>query len=97
MLWSSFVGKKKVGSLGHTHVLITHCILQSEERLPMRFSKLVEHVSKKPVPPHTKHFVVEVMVMDEEGEDVEVSRVLPVRYRVEADAIDQVPFIVVRI
>ncbi|KAI1795152.1 ubiquitin activating enzyme [Ganoderma leucocontextum] len=45
---------------------------KSEERLPMKFSKLVEHVSKKPVPPHTKHLIVEVMVSDEEGEDVEV-------------------------
>ncbi|CAL1700876.1 unnamed protein product [Somion occarium] len=45
---------------------------KSEERLPMRFSKLVEHVSKKPVPAHAKHLIVEVMVMDEEGEDVEV-------------------------
>lgn len=45
---------------------------QSEERLPMKFSKLVEFVSKKPIPPHVKHLVVEVMVSDEEGEDVEV-------------------------
>ncbi|OSX60314.1 hypothetical protein POSPLADRAFT_1066666 [Postia placenta MAD-698-R-SB12] len=45
---------------------------KSEERLPMKFSRLVEHVSKKPIPPHTKHLIVEVMVSDEEGEDVEV-------------------------
>ncbi|KAF5393762.1 hypothetical protein D9757_000269 [Collybiopsis confluens] len=45
---------------------------KSEERLPMKFSKLVEHVSKKPVSPNVKSFTVEVMVMDEEGEDVEV-------------------------
>ncbi|PFH52661.1 hypothetical protein AMATHDRAFT_74124 [Amanita thiersii Skay4041] len=45
---------------------------KSEERLPMKFSKLVEHVSKKPIPPHVKHLTVEVMVSDEEGEDVEV-------------------------
>lgn len=38
----------------------------------MKFSKLVEHVSKRPVPAHTKHFIGEVMVMDEDGEDVEV-------------------------
>jgi ubiquitin-activating enzyme E1 len=38
----------------------------------MKFSKLVEHVSKKPIPPHTKQLVTEIMVMDEEGEDVEV-------------------------
>jgi len=45
---------------------------KSEERLPMKFSKLVETVSKKPIPPHIKHLIVEVMVSDEEGEDVEV-------------------------
>ncbi|KAI0353574.1 ubiquitin activating enzyme [Trametes cingulata] len=45
---------------------------KSDERLPMKFSKLVEHVSKKPLPSHTKHLIVEVMVSDEEGEDVEV-------------------------
>ena len=50
-----------------------HDDVQSEERLPMKFSKLVEFVSKKPLPAHTKHLIVEVMVSDEEGEDVEVS------------------------
>ncbi|THH20157.1 hypothetical protein EW146_g1165 [Bondarzewia mesenterica] len=45
---------------------------KSAERLPMSFSRLVEHVSKKPVPAYVSHFIVEVMVMDEEGEDVEV-------------------------
>ncbi|KAI0723211.1 ubiquitin activating enzyme [Earliella scabrosa] len=46
---------------------------KAQERLPMKFSKLVEHVSKKPLPAHTKHLIVEVMVCDEDGEDVEVS------------------------
>ncbi|KAG6832894.1 hypothetical protein H0H92_004778 [Tricholoma furcatifolium] len=46
---------------------------KSEERLPMKFSKLVEFVSKKPIAPHVKHLVVEIMVSDEEGEDVEAS------------------------
>jgi ubiquitin-activating enzyme E1 len=45
---------------------------KSEERLPMKFSQLVEHVSKKAIPPYIKHLIVEVMVSDEEGEDVEV-------------------------
>lgn len=49
---------------------------KSAERLPMKFSKLVEHVSKRPIPPHTKHLLVEVMLMDEEGEDVEVPFIL---------------------
>jgi len=56
MLWSSFMLKPKV----------------SKERLEMKFSKLVESVSKKPIPHHVKHLLVEVLVMDEEGEDVEV-------------------------
>jgi ubiquitin-activating enzyme E1 len=38
----------------------------------MRFSALVEHVTKKPVPTHVTHFVVEVMASDEKEEDVEV-------------------------
>lgn len=45
---------------------------KSEERLPMRFSALAEHVSKKAIPPHVKHLLVEVMATDEEDEDVEV-------------------------
>ncbi|KAF8974646.1 ubiquitin activating enzyme [Flammula alnicola] len=45
---------------------------KSDERLSMKFSHLVEHVSKKPIPPHAKYLIVEVMVSDEEDEDVEV-------------------------
>jgi ubiquitin-activating enzyme E1 len=45
---------------------------KAQERLPMKFSELVANVSKKPIPPHVKHLVVEVMAGDEEGEDVEV-------------------------
>ncbi|KAI5479371.1 ubiquitin-activating enzyme E1 [Pseudohyphozyma bogoriensis] len=43
-----------------------------EERLKMPLSTLVETVSKKPIPPHVKDIIFEVMVNDEEGEDVEV-------------------------
>ncbi|KAL4075784.1 hypothetical protein J3A83DRAFT_4356971 [Scleroderma citrinum] len=49
---------------------------KSAERQPMKFSKLVEHVSKRPIPPHTKHLLVEVMLMDDDGEDVEVPFIL---------------------
>ncbi|PPQ92377.1 hypothetical protein CVT25_008727 [Psilocybe cyanescens] len=49
---------------------------KSDERLPMKFSHLVENVSKKPIPPHSKQLVVEVMVTDETDEDVEVSRLV---------------------
>ncbi|KAI6034062.1 ubiquitin activating enzyme [Pisolithus microcarpus] len=60
-----------------THSLDVTMVSQgSAERLPMKFSKLVEHVSKRPIPPHTKHLLVEVMLMDEEGEDVEVPFIL---------------------
>ncbi|KAF8528831.1 ubiquitin activating enzyme [Hysterangium stoloniferum] len=45
---------------------------KSEERLPMKMSKLVEFVSKKPLPTDARHLLVEVMVSDEDGEDVEV-------------------------
>lgn len=36
-------------------------------------SKLVETVSKKPIPPHVKAVIVEICANDKEGEDVEVS------------------------
>jgi hypothetical protein len=36
-------------------------------------SKLVETVSKKPIPPHVKAVIVEICANDTEGEDVEVS------------------------
>lgn len=39
----------------------------------MKMSDLVEHVSKKPVPPYARNILVEVMCNDVEGEDVEVS------------------------
>ncbi|KAG8721181.1 hypothetical protein FRC08_015294 [Ceratobasidium sp. 394] len=45
---------------------------KSQERLPMRMSELVEHVSKKAIPPWTKNLIVEVIAADEEGEDVEI-------------------------
>jgi len=40
--------------------------------MPMKMSQLVEHVSKKPLPKDTRHLLVEVMVLDKEGDDVEV-------------------------
>ena len=42
----------------------------------MKFSKLVEQVSKKPIPPHVKYLIVEIMASDEDGEDVEVLRLI---------------------
>jgi len=43
-----------------------------EERLSMPLSVLVETVSKKPIPPHVKDIVFEMMVNDDTDEDVEV-------------------------
>ncbi|WVR07187.1 hypothetical protein IAU60_004228 [Kwoniella sp. DSM 27419] len=45
---------------------------KTQDRLQMKMSELVEHVSKKPIPPWTKNLLVEVMVNDENDEDVEV-------------------------
>ncbi|ORZ23635.1 ubiquitin-activating emzyme E1 [Absidia repens] len=45
---------------------------KAEERLNMKMSKLVETVSKKPIPPHVKAVIVEICANDKEGEDVEV-------------------------
>ncbi|KAG0338439.1 SPS-sensor component ptr3 [Podila humilis] len=43
-----------------------------DERLPMKFSELVETVSKKPTPAHVKALTVEVMCYLDDGEDCEV-------------------------
>ena len=63
----------------------------------MKFSALVQHVTKKPIPAHVTHFVVEVMASDEEGEDVEVHirNRWPVFLPLNLSTA-QVPFIVVR-
>ncbi|KAF9086437.1 hypothetical protein BGX23_008884 [Mortierella sp. AD031] len=49
---------------------------KKKERLPMKFSKLVETVSRKPTAPHVKSFTVEVVCYDRDGEDVEVPYVV---------------------
>lgn len=43
-----------------------------KERLGMTMRQLIEHVSKKRIPPHVHWVVVEVMADDENGEDVEI-------------------------
>lgn len=48
-------------------------VIQGDERLGLKMSRLVEQISKRPIPPHTKQFLVEVVASDAEGEDVEVS------------------------
>lgn len=41
-----------------------------------RLSDLVENISKKPIPEHQKNVILEVVVEDESGEDVEVPYVM---------------------
>lgn len=45
---------------------------KQQERKALRFSDLVENVSKKPVPAWQKSLLVEVMVTDEQEEDQDV-------------------------
>ncbi|KAI8086353.1 ubiquitin-activating emzyme E1 [Halteromyces radiatus] len=45
---------------------------KAEERLNMKISKVVETVSKKPIPSHVKAVIVEICANDKEGEDVDV-------------------------
>ena len=41
-----------------------------------RMSKLVEHVSKKPVPEHQKNVIFEITAEDQKEEDVEIPYVM---------------------
>jgi len=41
-----------------------------------RMSKLVEHVSKKPVPDHQKNVIFEITAEDQKEEDVEIPYVM---------------------
>ena len=39
-------------------------------------SQLVEHISKKPIPPHQKNVIFEITCDDASGEDVDVPYVM---------------------
>ncbi|OJJ51159.1 hypothetical protein ASPZODRAFT_12000 [Penicilliopsis zonata CBS 506.65] len=47
-----------------------------KDRLPLPMSKLVEHISKKPVPEHQKNIIFEVTAEDQTEEDVEIPYVM---------------------
>ncbi|KAJ9271702.1 hypothetical protein DTO212C5_2127 [Paecilomyces variotii] len=47
-----------------------------KDRLPMPMSKLLEHISKKPIPEHQKNVIFEVTADDQSGEDVEIPYVM---------------------
>lgn len=54
----------------------TYMLEQISNIKPRRMSKLVEHVSKKPVPEHQKNIIFEVTAEDQTEEDVEVPYVM---------------------
>lgn len=68
MLFSSFMNKAKSKERLEMPCVTTHAVDTDAHRM----STLIETVSKRPLPPHVKSVVVEVMCNDEEGEDVEV-------------------------
>ncbi|CAI9628008.1 unnamed protein product [Alternaria burnsii] len=47
-----------------------------KDRMPLTMSKLVEHVSKKPVPEHQKNVIFEITAEDQKEEDVEIPYVM---------------------
>ncbi|WEW57408.1 E1 ubiquitin-activating protein [Emydomyces testavorans] len=47
-----------------------------KDRLPMKMSRLVEHISKKPIPSHQRNVIFEITAEDQSGEDVEVPYVM---------------------
>ncbi|KXL43568.1 hypothetical protein M433DRAFT_3558 [Acidomyces richmondensis BFW] len=49
---------------------------KTKDRLPMKMSKLVETISKKPIPEHQKNVIFEITAEDETEEDVEVPYVM---------------------
>ena len=51
-----------------------------KDRLPLKMSKLVETISKKPIPDHQKNVIFEITAEDMTEEDVEVPYVM-VKYR----------------
>ena len=49
---------------------------KTQDRMKLPISKLVELIGKKPIAPGTTHLVVETLLCDEEGEDVDVSFII---------------------
>ncbi|KAK5078217.1 E1 ubiquitin-activating protein [Lithohypha guttulata] len=53
---------------------------KTKDRMPLKMSKLVETISKKPIPEHQKNVIFEITAEDATEEDVEVPYVM-VKYR----------------
>ena len=70
--------KKKKGleitmlSCGVTLLYNSFFAAKQASRMNLTLPKLVETVSKKPIPSHAKDLIFEICADDEEGEDVEV-------------------------
>ncbi|KAL9106936.1 MAG: hypothetical protein Q9187_008499 [Circinaria calcarea] len=47
-----------------------------KDRMPLRLDKLVETISKKPIPEHQSNVIFEVTCEDQSGEDVEIPYVM---------------------
>lgn len=59
-------------SCGVTLLYNSFFAAKQASRMSLRLPRLVETVSRKPVPPHAKDLIFEICADDEEGEDVEV-------------------------
>ena len=46
--------------------------MKTDGRMQKKISEVVEMISKKPIPAWKQQLILEVIVSDEEGEDVEV-------------------------
>ncbi|KAK3073152.1 E1 ubiquitin-activating protein [Teratosphaeriaceae sp. CCFEE 6253] len=51
-------------------------VAKLKDRLPMKMSELVEHISKKKIPAHQQNVIFEITAEDETEEDVEVPYVM---------------------
>jgi len=53
---------------------------KTKDRMPLKMSKLLETISRKPIPDHQKNIIFEITADDTTGEDVEIPYVM-VRYK----------------
>ena len=69
MLYSNFMPPAKLsGRLASKCAASTHCF-SIDQPFPIRMTKIVEEVAKKPIPAHQRHLVFEVCVTDPEADD----------------------------
>jgi len=49
---------------------------KNKDRLPLKMSELVEHISKKKIPEHQRNVIFEITAEDTTDEDVEIPYVM---------------------